>query len=77
MLLSLCMLINQSEYNDGIKRAARFSKNHLRDTVEKGHKFSAEIGGWNLISAQFMCAMVGCFALAMFSLISQSNCFSN
>lgn len=77
ILTSWYIHINQFEYNTGIKKAIRFSKKHPKYTVEKGKRFSAEIGGWNFISAQFLCAWLVELPLAIFAITSQSYSFSN
>lgn len=71
------MYINQFEYNTGIKKANRFSKKHPQLIVEKGKRFSAEIGGWNFITAQFLCALLVRLPLSIFAIMSQSYSFSN
>lgn len=77
ILISWNMHINQYEYNIGIKKATHFSKKHPNYTVEKSKRFSAEIGGWNFISAQFLCAWLLGLLLSIFALKSQSESFSN
>lgn len=77
ILTSWYMHINQFEYNTGIKKATRFSKKHPKYTVEKRGKFSAEIGGWNFIGAQFICASVVLIVLYIFAIINQGRSLSN
>ena len=71
------MHINQFEYNKGIKRAKHFSKNQPNIPVEKGNIFSSEIGGWNFMTAQFLCAWLLRLPLAIFAITSQYDSFTN
>jgi len=71
ILFSLYIFIVQSEYNDGLKRAIRFSKKHAGITLERKNKYSAEIGGWNFLAAQFIFASIIYVLFAIFALVYQ------
>ena len=73
ILLSWYMHINQWEYNIGVKKSVKFARRHVNCTVQKGYKFTAEIGGWNLVAAQYLSAIVLTIPLMFFAFGCQMN----
>ena len=56
ILLSVYAYVNQSDYMNSKKKAARYSKKHKNAEVEKGSNFFPEIGGWTFIGMQVLAA---------------------
>ena len=72
LLLSCYAYVNQIEYNLGKKRAKHYSKKHPNCTLQKSVRFSPEIGGWNLLAIQFLCALPLTIGLGIFAFVYQS-----
>lgn len=72
LLLSCYVYVNQIEYNVGRKRAKHYSQKHPNCTLQKSVRFSPEIGGWNLLINQLLCAIPLTIGLGIFAFVYTS-----
>lgn len=77
IIVSWYIHINQFEYNIAIKKSIHFSKKHPNCIVERRKRFSAEMGGWNFIFAQYLCSVLVAFIFAIFAIINSGYSLSN
>ena len=75
ILLSVYAYVNQSDYMNSKKKAARYSKKHKNAEVEKGSNFFPEIGGWTFIGMQVLAASLVYLVAAPVSLYLQIKNF--